>query len=87
MASEHGIRIKDLRLRVFLVTDVHGRVTGAPDVYAAHCSCGWMGDERRGQVGMRAAVRDGRAHLAEFGARPGGRRALKPIPDKAAHPD
>ena len=76
MASEHGIRIKDLRLRV-----------GAPDVYAAHCSCGWMGDERRGQVGMRAAVRDGRAHLAEFGARPGGRRAPKPIPEQAAHPD
>jgi hypothetical protein len=74
--SDHAIRIKDLRLRI-----------GAPDVYAAHCACGWMGDERRGQAGMRAAVRDGRAHLAEFGARPGGRRRPAPSRDEAAQPE
>jgi hypothetical protein len=74
VSDQHAIRIRDLRLRI-----------GAPDVYAAHCSCGWMGDERRGRAGMRAAVKDGRAHLAESGARP--RDPRVPIRDEASRPD
>jgi hypothetical protein len=51
MAVEHSIRIRDLRLRYT-----------APEVYAAQCSCGWKGEERRGRIGERTAVLDGARH-------------------------
>jgi hypothetical protein len=50
---EHSIRIRDLRLRF-----------GAPEVFAAQCSCGWMGEERRGGItGEIRATWDGRRHV------------------------
>jgi hypothetical protein len=52
MPEEHVLKIRDLRLRF-----------GAPEMYAAHCSCGWMGDEHRGRTGERMARRDGRGHV------------------------
>jgi hypothetical protein len=62
---EHTLRIRDLRLRF-----------GAPEVYAAECSCGWTGAERHGRMGERLARREGREHteaarLARFAPRPG----------------
>jgi hypothetical protein len=67
--SEHLVKIRDLRLRV-----------DAPEMYAAHCSCGWKGDEHRGHAGERLARREGRDHaeserLARFAPRPGARVA------------
>jgi hypothetical protein len=64
---EHAVRIRDLRLRV-----------DAPEMYAAHCSCGWRGEEHRGHVGERLARREGREHgererLARYAPRPGAR--------------
>jgi hypothetical protein len=65
--AEHLVKIRDLRLRV-----------DAPEMYAAHCSCGWRGDEHRGHVGERLARREGREHaekerLARYAPRPGAR--------------
>jgi hypothetical protein len=52
MAVQHEIKVRDLRLRY-----------GAPEVYAAQCSCGWIGEERRGRTGERNAQWDGRHHV------------------------
>jgi hypothetical protein len=65
--AQHLVKIRDLRLRV-----------DAPEMYAAHCSCGWRGDEHRGHAGERLARREGREHaeaerLARFAPRPGAR--------------
>jgi hypothetical protein len=49
---EHSIRVRDLRLRF-----------GAPEVFAAQCLCGWMGEERRGRTGERTALLDGTRHV------------------------
>jgi hypothetical protein len=54
MVDAHVITIRDLRLRY-----------DAPDVFAAQCSCGWMGDERRGRMGQWRAVVDGDRHREE----------------------
>jgi hypothetical protein len=51
MGNEHSIRVRDLRLRY-----------GAPEVFGAQCTCGWVGEERRGQTGERTAHWDGRHH-------------------------
>jgi hypothetical protein len=48
MAVEHAIKIRDLRLRY-----------GAPEVFAAHCSCGWIGEERAGRYAQGNAQLDG----------------------------
>ena len=50
-ADDHTVGVRDLRLRF-----------GAPEIYAAQCTCGWTGDEHRGRGGERLARRDGRAH-------------------------
>jgi hypothetical protein len=50
--DEPSIRIRDLRLRF-----------GDTESYAAECSCGWRGDERRGPSGARQAHWDGQNHL------------------------
>lgn len=52
VAVAHEIRIRDLLLRY-----------EAPEVFAAQCSCGWLGEERRGRVGERTALQDGRHHI------------------------
>lgn len=52
MAVEHAIKIRDLRLRF-----------DAPEVFAAQCSCGWLGEERRSRAGERTALQDGRHHI------------------------
>jgi hypothetical protein len=52
MAVEHEIRVRDLRLRF-----------DAPEVFGAQCACGWHGEERRGRVGERTALQDGRHHV------------------------
>jgi hypothetical protein len=52
VAVEHEIRVRDLRLRY-----------GAPEVFAAQCACGWLGEERRGRSGERNAHWDGRHHV------------------------
>jgi hypothetical protein len=67
--AQHVVRIRDLRSRV-----------DAPESYAAHCSCGWKGDEHAGQAGERLARREGRGHteserLALYAPRPGARLA------------
>jgi hypothetical protein len=51
IAVEYSIKIRDLRLRY-----------AAPDVFAAHCSCGWMGGEHQGQYAQGAAQLDGARH-------------------------
>lgn len=50
---EHVITIRDLRLRF-----------GAPEVFAAACSCGWLGPER-GELPRpeHLAVWDGKRHV------------------------
>jgi hypothetical protein len=62
---EHEIKVRDLRLRF-----------GAPDVYAAQCSSGWLGEERRGPAAARNAHLDGQCHLdserAKWRRRPSG---------------
>jgi hypothetical protein len=50
--SEHVFRIRDLR-----------RVFGDPEAFAAHCSCGWLGEQRTGRLADRVARRDGVAHV------------------------
>lgn len=50
--SEHVFRIRDLR-----------RVFGDPEAFAAHCSCGWIGEQRTGRLADRVARRDGVAHV------------------------
>jgi hypothetical protein len=59
MAVEHEIRIRDVRLRF-----------DAPEVFAAQCSCGWRGEERRGRAGERTALQDGRRHVELEHAKP-----------------
>jgi hypothetical protein len=51
----HEIKVRDMRLRY-----------GAPEVFAAQCSCGWIGEERRGRSGERAALMDGSRHCESF---------------------
>ena len=51
MTVEHAIKVRDLRLRY-----------GAPEVFAAQCSCGWMGGECRGQYAQGNAQLDGARH-------------------------
>jgi hypothetical protein len=51
MTVEHAIKIRDLRLRY-----------GAPEVFAANCSCGWLGVEHHGQYAQGAAQLDGARH-------------------------
>jgi hypothetical protein len=51
MMIEHTITVRDLRLRY-----------GAPEVFAAQRSRGWMGEERRGRTGERTALWDGNHH-------------------------
>ena len=64
MAVEHAIKVRDLRLRY-----------GAPDVFAAHCSCGWIGGERRGDYAQGDAQLDGARHRsAQVPARRAGAR-------------
>ena len=46
MVVEHAITIRDLRLRY-----------GAPEVFAAQCSCGWLGEERRSRAGRARPCR------------------------------
>jgi hypothetical protein len=52
MTVAHEITIRDLRARY-----------GDPDVFAAHCSCGWIGEQREGRYGEGAAKRDGALHV------------------------
>jgi hypothetical protein len=52
MVVEHAITITDIRLRF-----------DAREVYVAHCSCGWVGEERRGRSGKKKAALDGRQHV------------------------
>ena len=59
MAIEHAIKIRDLRLRY-----------GAPEVFAAQCSCGWLGEERRSRSGERTALQDGRRHIDRENLKP-----------------
>jgi hypothetical protein len=54
MGIEHAIKVRDLRLRY-----------GAPDVFAAQCSCGWVGEERRGQYAQGSAQLDGARHRGD----------------------
>jgi hypothetical protein len=54
----HETRVRDRRLRF-----------GDPDVYAAECSCGWLGPSRDGRYGDRDAGRDGFEHLELEAAR------------------
>jgi hypothetical protein len=55
MAAEHAVTVRDLRVRF-----------GAPEIYAAFCSCGWKGAERRADNALRAATRDGKRHQDEM---------------------
>jgi hypothetical protein len=48
----HAILVRDLRSRF-----------GDPELYAAECSCGWRGEERRTSNPARAARRDGARHV------------------------
>jgi hypothetical protein len=64
MRAEHAIKIRDLR-----------PTFGAPEVFAAHCSCGWTGEQHHGRTGNRSAVWDGRRHLDS--QRPA--RSLNPV--------
>jgi hypothetical protein len=59
MAERHETTIRDLRLRF-----------GAPEVFAAQCSCGWRGAERRGRAGERTALQDGRHHVDRENSKP-----------------
>jgi hypothetical protein len=59
----HEITIRDLRLRY-----------GAPEVFAAQCSCGWLGEERRSPSGERTALHDGRHHIDGENFKPRGPR-------------
>jgi hypothetical protein len=54
MAIEHAIKVRDLRLRY-----------GAPDVFAAQCSCGWVGEERHGRYAQGNAQLDGARHRGD----------------------
>ena len=49
--AEHTIKIRDRRLRF-----------GEPEDFAAACSCGWAGEDRRGHTAERDARWDGRRH-------------------------
>jgi hypothetical protein len=44
MVSEHSISVRDMRVRF-----------GDPELYVAHCRCGWMGLEKAGRTGERDA--------------------------------
>lgn len=48
----HAITVRVRRLRF-----------GAPEVYAAQCTCGWRGEERLGRTADRIAKRDGAIHF------------------------
>ena len=52
MDSEHSISVRDMRV-----------LFGDPEIYIAHCRCGWMGVEKPGHTGERDARWDGRHHL------------------------
>lgn len=52
MPTEHSISVRDMRVEKL-----------DPEIYVAHCSCGWMGLEKPGRVGERDARWDGRHHV------------------------
>jgi hypothetical protein len=77
LATEgHVIRVRDMRERF-----------ATPDVWAAHCSCGWAGEARGGFSGERTATWDGVRHVREAReahtsaalSQPEGRSAVCPI--------
>jgi hypothetical protein len=49
--DEHTIRLRDLRKRF-----------GEPELWAAECRCGWLGEPREGLNAARSARRDGMRH-------------------------